>query len=135
MGSLDGEDGSIDDGLVALLVEAQAGDLWEEVVKPRAGTRVTMCACHSHIVFGVDRILGAQGTKTFQDAVADGCVAGLGVQHHVDDSLAGSIGTAHDEGAGVQSLAEARSYLRRVGIAHQVELNYRAGEVSVLIRT
>ena len=55
---------------------------------------------------------------------------GLGVKDQVDEALACVARIADDEGAGVESLAETGSNLRRVGISHQVELDDRSAAVS-----
>lgn len=123
VGALDGEDGAVDDGLVALLVEAQAGDLRQQVVEPGSGARVAVGACHGDVVLGVDGVVWPESLQAFEDAVADGRVARLRVQDHVDDALGGAAGAAHDEGARVEALAQAGSDLRRVRIAHEVELD------------
>ena len=65
MRSLDRQQGAVNDGLVALLVKAQARNLGEEVVQPCARARVAVRACYSDVLLGVYRVLASQGLQPF----------------------------------------------------------------------
>src|SRR4051812_15976513 len=111
MCSLNGKQCAIDNRLVALLVEAQACDLRKQVVQPSSRTRMTVGACHSHIVLAVYRVFGSHGLESFQDAISDSGVSGLGVQDHVYNALACIAGVAYDEGSRVNTLTKTGSDL------------------------
>jgi hypothetical protein len=53
MCSLYGQNGSIDYGLVALLVEAETGDLRKQIVQVRPGTRMLVCADDSNVLLSI----------------------------------------------------------------------------------
>ena len=90
-----------------------------------------MRASHGYIVLPVHSVFGAHLLEPFQDTISDGSVSRLGVEDEVHEAFAGFVRVADDEGAGVEALAESRSDLRRVGIAHHVELD--DGTVELLV--
>jgi hypothetical protein len=129
VGSLDGEYGTIDDGLVALLVEAEGGDLGQQVVKPGARSGVAMGARHGDVAGAVDGIVVPEVRKSLKDAIAHGRVAGLDVQNNVDNAVGGVGNVADDEGAAVEALAQAGTLLGEVSIASEADLDDGASDI------
>jgi hypothetical protein len=79
-------------------------------------------SCNSNVLLGVHSILGSQCSKAFKNPVANRCVTHRNVGDEVDEPIFWLIDITDDEGAAVQALAQARADLRRVGVAHKVEL-------------
>lgn len=62
-------------------------------------------------VGGVVHGVGAsEGGESFEDAIADCCVAVCGVNYEVDEAVGWGGGVADYEGSGVDSLAETGSW-------------------------
>jgi hypothetical protein len=75
VGSLDGEHGTIDDSLVALLVEAKGGDLGKQVVEPGARSGVAVGTGHGDVAGAVDGIVVPEVGESLKDAITHGRVA------------------------------------------------------------
>lgn len=131
MRSLDGQDGSVDDGLVALLIEAECGNLGQQVVEPRAWSGVRVCANHSYVASTIYCILTPHGGETLEYASADGGVAKGNVEKQVDEAVLGLANVANDESSRVNPLAQASADLRQIGISGEANLNDRSGDVGL----
>ncbi len=131
MGPADGEDGALDDGAVSLAVEALAGNLGEQVVEPPGGPGMRVRACHGHVVVAVDSIGRAKGLEAIDDAVPDGSIPGLRIQHQVDEPLLRLIRISDNKGPRIQPLAQTSAQLLGVCVAHQVDLDHGACNISL----
>lgn len=122
MGTLDGQNRTVHNRVVALLVETQGRDLVQEVIVPPARSRVRVRADDGHLGLGVLRVLAAELGQALEDTVARRAVAAHGVDDDIDDAVRGR-GGADDERAGVQALAETGADLVALGVPVEAGVN------------
>lgn len=87
MGSLDRQHSAVHNGLVALAVKAEAGDLGQEIVEPASRPAMRVGAHHGDIRLAVRGVGGSQPGQTLEDAVADGRVSRLDIEDEIDEAV------------------------------------------------
>lgn len=131
MSTLDGENNTVDNGLVALLVIAERGNLRQQIIEPCTGAGMAVRARQSNVLLAIEGVLAAERSDAVQNAIAHGGVARLGVNDNVDETVVGVALVADDEGAAEETLAQAGAFLVEVGIAGKVDLDDRTGNVGL----
>lgn len=86
---------------------------------------------HRDVVLPIYSILPAERLDALNNTRADRRVAGDSVQHDVQEPVRGLGHVAHNEGARVQALSEARAFLVQVRIAHEGDLDDGARDVAL----
>lgn len=131
MSTLDGKNGTVNNGLVTLLVPAKRCDLRQQVVEPCTRARVAVSSRQRNVVLAIDAIFAAQSFQAVQEPVSHGSVSGLRVEDQIDEAVIGVVDVGNDKGAAVQTLAQARALLVKVGISSKVDFDHGAGDVGL----
>ena len=126
VGAHDGLVDAVDDGVEALAVVAEDGEVVEGVVRVATGAAMGVGGAQHDVVVAVGGAVG--GAQPLDDLLLDALEDLAEVGAHEGDALAVAR-RGDDEGAGAQAGVDAGGLLVEHGVAHHADLGGGAGDV------